>query len=165
MLSLSPDPRPAARRWIKALKIPTGEAVLSVQFMASRASAGLRQKLYSAPTPGPSRDIWFTALASGIVESIMKKALTVAELIEKLKAKAGDARVVVDGFDTGFDDVVAVHEVPLRLDVGPRDVGQHRIAKGRQRVDCTAIYLEPRRRAYSGFSLRRALSEEGEDEE
>ena len=41
--------------------------------------------------------------------------MTVADLIEKLKAMPQDLRVVVDGYESGLEDVTDVSEVVIEL--------------------------------------------------
>ena len=54
--------------------------------------------------------------------------MTVSELIETLKAHAGDLRVVVDGYEEGYDDLAPrqISNVRIALNTGTREwIGQH----------------------------------------
>ena len=46
------------------------------------------------------------------------KKMTVAELIERLRAFPPYARVIVHGYETGFDDVIDVCERPISANSG-----------------------------------------------
>ena len=54
--------------------------------------------------------------------------MTVSELIETLKAHPGDLRVVVDGYEDGYDDLSPrqISNIRIALNTGTREwIGQH----------------------------------------
>lgn len=54
--------------------------------------------------------------------------MTVSELIEMLKAHPGDLRVVVDGYEDGYDDLSPrqISNVRIALNTGTQEwIGQH----------------------------------------
>lgn len=75
--------------------------------------------------------------------------MTVAELIAKLQELPQDARVVIDGYEGGVEDVAQVSMAPILVNVG--DIadpmyGNHELCPepGERPADETAVYL-PRR--------------------
>lgn len=71
--------------------------------------------------------------------------MIVAELIEQLKKYPADKRVVVDGYEDGFDDVVKVEELLLKLNHYTEwYYGEHEESKDENGVK--AIYLKGNRR-------------------
>jgi hypothetical protein len=46
--------------------------------------------------------------------------MKVAELIERLRACRQDARVVVQGYENGYDDISAVKEVSIKPAIDPQ---------------------------------------------
>jgi len=54
--------------------------------------------------------------------------MTISELIETLKTHPGDLRVVVDGYEDGYDDLSArqISNVRIALNTGTQEwIGQH----------------------------------------
>lgn len=71
--------------------------------------------------------------------------MAVAELIEQLKKHPPDKRVVVDGYEDGFDDLVKVKELLLNLNHYEEwYYGEHEKSKDGKGED--AIYLKGNRR-------------------
>ena len=76
--------------------------------------------------------------------------MTVTELIAKLRELPQDARVVIDGYEGGLEDVAVVTMAPILVNV--RDIddtmeGNHELREGlddQRPADETAVYL-PRR--------------------
>lgn len=76
--------------------------------------------------------------------------MTVTELIAKLRELPQDARVVIDGYEGGVEDVAVVTMVPILVNV--RDIadtmeGNHELCEGfddKGPASETAVYL-PRR--------------------
>ncbi|CAB3805388.1 hypothetical protein LMG28614_06197 [Paraburkholderia ultramafica] len=94
----------------------------------------------------------------------MRPALTVRGLIEHLNSLPADARVIVEGYEGGFDDVLGAQLRPIIANGGyreqegfggsrylPRDngmEGEHTEASATERDDPDyeeAVYLEARR--------------------
>jgi hypothetical protein len=46
---------------------------------------------------------------------------TIAELIEKLREFPQDARVIVNGYEGGYEDVTGVNAIPIKLNVHTED--------------------------------------------
>lgn len=71
--------------------------------------------------------------------------MTVAELIEQLKKCPADARVVVEGYEDGFDDLIEVKEILLELNHYEEwYYGEHEESKDGKGE--SAIYLKGNRR-------------------
>lgn len=72
--------------------------------------------------------------------------MTVAELIEQLKKQPSNARVVVEGYEDGFDDLVEVKEILLELNHYEEwYYGEHE--KSKDGNGESAIYLKGNRRS------------------
>ena len=56
--------------------------------------------------------------------------MNVAELIEKLKKFRPESRVIVEGYEEGYDDITEVKEIPIRLKANEEDwKGAHKKSK------------------------------------
>jgi hypothetical protein len=66
---------------------------------------------------------------------------TIAELIEKLREFPQDARVIVNGYEGGYEDVTGVNAIPIKLNVHTEDYYGPHDDPERGDADETAILI------------------------
>lgn len=73
--------------------------------------------------------------------------MKVSKLIALLQTLPQNARVVVSGYEDGYDDVGGAEPVRINLNANTEwYYGRHELAFHDQKADCTAYILRPKKR-------------------
>ena len=69
--------------------------------------------------------------------------MTTSELIEELKEYPPNMRVIISGYEGGFNDIKSLCEQEIALDVNPEwFYGDHADGRGGRKIDETALLVK-----------------------